>query len=219
MRSKFPIIAAPLCRPALIILNTIFLGCALSVTASAQTSSDAVSQVSAPSPMIEREQRSDANADAEARRAREAVNQFSDQLQSLKTRVVALNNNIRTLEEDLLFPVNTQTTVFVSMDTGKYFDLESVKLKLNDKLVTSHLYSDQELTALENGGVQRLYLANLGTGQHEVTAFFTGKGPMGRAYKRAATAMVSKEKGAAYVELRITDVESKQQPEFSVQQW
>jgi len=170
-------------------------------------------------PPIAREQSSTIEQQDEAERARVAVNQFSDQLQALKKRVVSLNSQIRVLEEDLLFPANTQTTVFVSMNTGEFFDLESVKLKINDKVVASHLYSEKELFALEQGGVQRLHLANLGSGQHEITAFFTGQGPAGREYKRAASAVIEKQKGPAYVELQVLDSESKQQPEFIVRQW
>ena len=37
------------------------------------------------------------------------------------------------LEEKLLFPSDTQVAVFVSMDVGKLFELESVQIKLDEK--------------------------------------------------------------------------------------
>ena len=80
------------------------------------------------------------------------------------------------------------------MDVGKMFELDSLQLKVDDKLVASHLYSPLEVQALHRGGMQRVYLGNLKAGTHEVVAFFTGKGPHFRDYKRAAT--LKFEKGA-----------------------
>ena len=45
-------------------------------------------------------------------------------------------------------------------------------------------------------------------------AIFTGTGPHGRDYRRGATLNFEKQIGAKYVELQISDRESKQQPEF-----
>jgi len=83
--------------------------------------------------------------------------------------------------------------MFVSMDIGVMFDLDSVQIKLDDKLVASYLYTPLEVQALHRGGVQRVYLGNLRTGEHELVAFFTGKGPHDRDYKRGATVKFDKE--------------------------
>jgi hypothetical protein len=94
-----------------------------------------------------------------------------------------------------------------------------VQLKVDDKEVANYLYTEREQEALKRGGVQRLWLGNLKAGEHEVTAFFTGQGPHERDYKRGTTLQVEKGVGAKYVELRITDAVSKQQPEFAVRVW
>ncbi len=151
--------------------------------------------------------------------AQESVNALSMEIQELKQSVIALNKNLRVLEEDLLFPANTQLNVFVSLDVGRFFTLESVKMKLDGKTVASHIYTDKELIALSRGGMHKLHMDNLGIGDHSLSAFFTGMGPNGREYKRATSLDISKENGPKYVELRITDSEMKQQPGFSVKQW
>ena len=151
--------------------------------------------------------------------AQESVNALSMEIQELKQSVIALNKNLRVLEEDLLFPANTQLNVFVSLDVGRFFTLESVKMKLDGKTVASHIYTDKELIALSRGGMHKLHMANLGIGDHSLSAFFTGMGPNGREYKRATSLDISKENGPKYIELRITDSEMKQQPGFSVKQW
>jgi inactivated superfamily I helicase len=144
---------------------------------------------------------------------------LDSELQALKDEVLDLNRELFLLEEELLFPANTQVAVFLSMDVGEFFDLDSVQLKLDDKDVSSYLYTDREVTALLRGGVQRLFLGNLKTGTHELTAIFTGVGPNGRDYRRGATLKFEKGIGAKFVELRISDRALKQQPEFVVREW
>jgi hypothetical protein len=140
-------------------------------------------------------------------------------VQSLRRDVVDLNRDLFMLEEDLLFPASTQVAVFVSMDVGTFFSLDSVQLKVDDKEVANYLYTEREQAALERGGVQRLWLGNMKAGEHEVTAFFTGQGPHARDYKRGTTLMVEKGVGAKYLELRISDKASQLQPEFVVKVW
>jgi hypothetical protein len=141
------------------------------------------------------------------------------EVQSLRREVVDLNRDLFMLEEDLLFPASTQVAVFVSMDVGTFFALDSVQLKVDDKEVANYLYTEREQQALVRGGVQRLWLGNLKAGEHEVTAFFTGQGPHARDYKRGTTLKVEKGVGAKYVELRISDKVAQLQPEFVVKVW
>jgi len=140
-------------------------------------------------------------------------------IQDVKSDVIKLNRDLLVLEEELLFPANTQVALFVSMDVGKMFELDSVQIKLDDKMVSSYLYTPNEVAALHRGGVQRIYLGNLRTGEHELVAFFTGKGPHDRDYKRGATVKCEKGSDPKYIELRIKDSMGKLQPEFDVKVW
>ena len=140
-------------------------------------------------------------------------------VQDIKSDVIKLNRDLLVLEEELLFPANTQVALFVSMDVGKMFELDSVQIKLDDKVVSSYLYTPLEVAALHRGGVQRVYLGNLKVGEHELVAYFTGKGPHDRDYKRGATVKFDKSTDPKYIELRITDSQMKLQPEFDVKVW
>ncbi len=144
---------------------------------------------------------------------------LDSEVQSLRREVVDLNRDLFMLEEDLLFPASTQVAVFVSMDIGTFFALDSVQLKVNDKEVANYLYTAREQDALKRGGVHRLWLGNLKAGEHEVVAFFTGQGTHERDYKRGTTLKVAKGVGAKYVELKISDKVSQLQPEFVVRVW
>ena len=140
-------------------------------------------------------------------------------IQDAKADVIKLNRDLLVLEEELLFPANTQVALFVSMDVGKMFQLDSVQVKLDDKVVANYLYTALEVDALHRGGVQRVYLGNLKNGQHELVAFFTGKGPHERNYRRGANVKFEKTGEAKYIELRIQDSAGKLQPEFDVKLW
>jgi hypothetical protein len=144
---------------------------------------------------------------------------LDDRIQDVKGDVIRLNRDLMVLEEELLFPANTQVAIFVSMDVGKLFQLDSVKIKLDDKDVASYLYTPAEVQALHRGGVQRIYVGNLKAGSHELVAFFTGKGPHDRDYKRGATIRFDKGAEPKYIELQIKDSTGKLQPEFEVKVW
>lgn len=141
-------------------------------------------------------------------------NTVAEQLQQLKKEVIALNRDLFVLEEDLLFPSSTQVVVYLSMDIGTYFNLDAVELRIDDKVVTYHLYTQKQIQALFKGGVQKLHIDNLGQGEHQLTAFFMGKGPQDREYKRATSLNFTKTAEAKSLELRIIDSSVKQQPVF-----
>ena len=147
------------------------------------------------------------------------VEALDDRIQDIKSDVIKLNRDLLVLEEELLFPANTQVVLFVSLDVGKMFELDSVQVKIDDKLIANYLYTPLEVQALHRGGVQRLYLGNLRAGEHEIVAFFTGGGPHSRDYKRGTTIKFTKDTQAKFVELRIRDSQAKLQPEFDVKVW
>ena len=144
---------------------------------------------------------------------------LTEQVEDLKQAVLNLNRDLLILEEELLFPANTQVAIFLSMDVGEFFQVDAVEVKIDDQLVASHLYTPQQASALFRGGVQRLYVGNLRNGAHEVTAFFVGKGPEGRDYKRGATVTIDKDLDPKMLELRIVDSTQKLQPVFDIKEW
>ena len=138
------------------------------------------------------------------------------EIEAFKKEVLSLNRDLFILEEDLLFPPNTQFSVFLSMDAGALFSLDSVQLKINDKNIANHLYTERELAALKRGGVQRLYIGNLPSGEHEIVAIFTGVGPSGRDYRRGESVVIEKTTEPQFVEFMIADDTGKEQPQFDV---
>jgi hypothetical protein len=139
--------------------------------------------------------------------------------EALRKQIVELNRELFLLEEDLLHPASTRTSFYLSLDQGSLFTLEGVKIKLDGKPAAAHLYTESEMAALKRGAIQPLLITNLDSGQHNVTAVFTGKGPKGRDFKRAVT--VDFEKGAdeKAFEIQVRDSQARQQPEFLIKPW
>lgn len=151
--------------------------------------------------------------------SRQEFRSLDENVQTLKKEVLDLNRDLFLLEEELLFPANSQVAFFISMDVGEYFALDSVNLKIDGKEVSNYLYTQREVDSLVRGGVHRLHMGNLKVGDHELVAVFTGQGPHVRDYRRGATLNLNKGIGAKYVELEITDRVKKQQPEFEIREW
>jgi len=160
-----------------------------------------------------------AQNEADDEQSRAEFRSLDQDVQALKKEVLDLNRDLFLLEEELLFPANSQVAFFVSLDVGEYFELDSINLKIDGKEVANYLYTSREADALVRGGVHRVHIANLKTGEHELIAIFTGKGPHVRDYRRGATMTFDKGIGAKYVELEITDRIRKQQPEFVIKEW
>jgi hypothetical protein len=141
------------------------------------------------------------------------------QTEALKARVLQLNRDLFLLQEDLLHPASTRLALYVSMDMGQLFDLESVRVKLDGEPVTSFLYTPRDVEALKRGAIQPLYMGNIASGEHELVALFTGKGPHSRPYKRAVNLKFTKEATEKAFEIKILDNETSQQPDFVIKPW
>ena len=77
--------------------------------------------------------------------ANESSQNLDQEVQALKKSVLELNRELFILEEELLFPANTQVSVFLSMDVGTYFKLDSVQLLIDEKELTNYLYTAREI--------------------------------------------------------------------------
>jgi hypothetical protein len=99
---------------------------------------------------------------------------LDDQVQAIKSDVLAIATELRQLEEKLLYPSDTQVSVFISLENGDGLDLDSVRVQIDGEPVARHVYSFKELEALRRGGVQRIYTGNLPTGEHSIEVSMAG---------------------------------------------
>ena len=135
---------------------------------------------------------------------REQIKGLDEQVQDIKKDVLELTSEISRLEEKLLFPSNTQVSLFVSLVGDKEFVLDSMQIKLDNKVVAQHLYTYKEIEALRAGGVQRIYTGNIKTGEHNLVASFIGRAKSGNEYQRSENFTLTKAVGPKFVEIQIT---------------
>ena len=107
------------------------------------------------------------------------------QVQEIKSDVLDIASELSNLEERLLYPSNTQIAVFVSMAGDEKFRLDAVQIEIDGELATHHIYSFQELEALQKGGVQRVYTGNVVTGAHELRVTMMGKLKSGKDFSES----------------------------------
>ena len=148
----------------------------------------------------------------------EQIKGLDEQVQDIKADVLDLTAELKLLEEKLLFPSNTQVSLFVSLDGADKFVLDSIQIKLDDKEVARHLYTYKELEALRLGGVQRIYTGNIKTGDHPLVVSFIGRDDSGDEYMKSADFSVKKAVGPKFVEIKITGGDSSNQT-VSFQDW
>lgn len=135
---------------------------------------------------------------------KEQIKGLDEQVQDIKKDVLDLTSELTRLEEKLLFPSNTQVSLFVSLSGDKDFVIDSMQLKLDNTVVAHHLYTYKEIEALKSGGVQRIYTGNIKTGDHALVASFIGRTKSGNDYQRSETYTVTKAVGPKFVEIQIS---------------
>jgi hypothetical protein len=115
---------------------------------------------------------------------RQQMKGLDEQVQEIKSDVLSIASELSLLEEKLLYPSGTQVAVFVALEHGDPMRLDAVRLSINGQLVAHYIYSFKELDALRSGGVQRLYVGNLPTGDHQLEVQVEGKQEGGEEYAR-----------------------------------
>ena len=148
----------------------------------------------------------------------EQIKGLDEQVQDIKKDVLDLTSELSRLEEKLLFPSNTQVSLFVSVTGDEGFVLDSVQIKMDNKVVAHHLYTYKEIDALRAGGVQRIYTGNIKTGGHKMVASFIGRSKSGNEYQRSENFTVTKAVGPKFVEIQITGSSSSDQT-ISFKDW
>lgn len=105
----------------------------------------------------------------------EPIQSLDEQVQEIKSDVLAIATELDNLEEKLLYPSDTQLALFVALTKDESLEVDSARIRLDGQLVAQHVYSWQELQALARGGVQRIHTANVTTGQHELEVTIAGR--------------------------------------------
>jgi hypothetical protein len=135
--------------------------------------------------------------------SKEQIKGLDEQVQDIKKDVLAISTELNLLEEKLLYPSNTEISLFVSLQAKDDFRLDAVEVELDGKVVAHHIYTFKELDALRAGGMQRIYTGNVRTGEHELKVGLLGKSAQGSDYHKVESHRFSKEVAPGLVEISL----------------
>ena len=146
-------------------------------------------------------------------KTKEQLKGLDEQVQEIKSEVLSIAADLNLLEERLIYPSNTQISVFVSMEKNETFRLDSIEVMIEGKPVAYHIYTFKELEALQKGGVQRIYTGNIRSGKHDLQVSMMGKSAGGNDLEKTESYMVTKDVGPEIVEIRLAahDIRIKEQ--------
>ncbi len=136
--------------------------------------------------------------------SKEQIKGLDEQVQEIKSDVLRIAAELHQLEENLLYPSNTQVAVFVSLASDADFRLDAIEIQLSGKPVAHHIYTFKELEALQKGGVQRIYTGNIRSGEHELFVSVSGKSADGKDFLKTESFPVNKDVGPKIVEVSLT---------------
>jgi len=143
---------------------------------------------------------------------------LDEQVQEIKSDVLSIAAELSQLEEKLLYPSGTQVAVFVALAEGDQMRLDAVRLQIDGKLVAHYIYSAKELEALRKGGVQRIYVGNVATGDHQLEVLIDGKLKGGSEFSRTESFTFRKEVKPKLVELKLAGPDSGNTP-ITLEKW
>ena len=145
--------------------------------------------------------------------------ELDSETQSIKAEILEINREILLLEESLLYPPDEQLIVFVSIPNGSTVIPQSIILRLNGKTVSQHNYSKDEGTALQQGGVHRLYTGRLVEGNHQLDIAISGRRGGNKALQRERSLTFRKLPGQKTVELQLGSADRKSKADVIIREW
>ncbi len=148
-----------------------------------------------------------------------ASNNTPATIEQLKTDIINLNAEFRNLEQEYLYPASVDAALFVSVDTGQYFQLEAIEAKINDQPVIGHFYTENQREALAKGGIQRLRQFHLKPGEHQLVITIIGKDTQGNTIKRGITHNFTKTSSSIGLELKLIDSEQSLSVAPEIKNW
>ena len=118
---------------------------------------------------------------------------LDEQVQEIKSDALSIAAELNRLEEKLLYPSGTQVAIFIALAKGEQMRLDAVRLQIDGHLVAHYIYSFKELEALRKGGVRRIYVGNVATGDHQLEVLVDGKLEGGADFSRTERFTLRKE--------------------------
>jgi hypothetical protein len=108
--------------------------------------------------------------------------------------------------------------IFIELAEGDSMRLDAVRLQIDGQFVAHHIYNSKELEALRKGGVQRIYVGNVATGDHQLEVLIDGKLEGGKDFSRSELLAFRKKVKPALVGLTLAGPDSGHTP-ITLAEW
>lgn len=136
-----------------------------------------------------------------------------------KRDMIELGKDMHIFERMVQHPDEERVSLFLSVDVGEFFTLQSLKVKMDGESVVEKEFHHHEAGGLESGAAVRLFVGSYDKGPHKLVAFVKGRGPRGIVVKKGVVHAFKKRDEAVFLELRVRDLERRLQPELIVKEW
>jgi len=151
----------------------------------------------------------------------ESFQKLDGEADSVMREVLDLSSDIAILDEQQNNPPQNQLVVLVTLQPqpSNFFELDTIELTIDNEIVAAHPYNEQDMAALTKGGGHRLYMANLPSGQHELTAVFVAKIPRDPDYRQEASYDFISGVNRTLLELYINNGKNNGYPQLTIREW
>ena len=149
----------------------------------------------------------------------ESFQELDAKAEQALSEVLSLGADMVILQAAQEMSPKTQLMVLVSITPMDFFQLEAVQLLIDENTVTYHRYTPAELTALAQGGSQRLFLDNAPAGRHQITAVIFGQLSKDPDYQREVSYTTVFGAGRRVLELNIAADKKQTLPELAIKEW
>ena len=137
--------------------------------------------------------------DSQAQRSEQRV-------QQIKQRAIKLATELSRLEKQLLYPADTHIAIFVAFAEPVSYQLQSLSIEIDGEMITSHVYVSEEISAMKNGGIQKIFEGNVTQGLHELMVNLSALDKQGNVFSRNTIYQMEKLPKSKYLKLNLQPV-------------
>lgn len=141
------------------------------------------------------------------------------EVEQAKSSVIELNNELSSIEKQLIEPIVSKASVYVALSSGQYFKPMSVELSGAGMAPINYVYSENEVKALSLGAVQPLTDFVVTPGLHRIKAVFKGKDANQRIRNVVYEGTFRKKDGHLKLLLTISDNSALQSASAKLKAW
>lgn len=96
-------------------------------------------------------------------------------IETAKRSVIELGNEISEIENRLVSPISTKASLYVALNSGRYFKPLTLKVSGPGFVPISYVYTEKDIQALYFGGVQPLPAIEMAPGYHSIRVVIHGQ--------------------------------------------